>query len=122
MKPKSFSSVAMLGVALTTPAICQNILNNGSFEYGMMCHNFFQSSHTGVDYTGDYRWYVSTDAHSGTYSAEIICTGSDCLRAQLTSNHIPIAAGRSYTLTVWSKCASGETAMSYIPQTVGGDT
>jgi hypothetical protein len=112
-----------LSTALAVPAGCQNILNNGGFEYGMMCHNMFMSSYTGVDFAGDYRFSLSTSAHSGNYAGQITCTGSDCLRAQISSNHIPLTnPGQSYQISLWANCGNNETAQIYIPGTVGGDT
>ena len=62
-------------------AACQalNILNNGGFETGLMCYADWVWSNTGQDFKSDYKFLLSSDAHSGKYPLEIRCTGPDCL-------------------------------------------
>src|SRR3569623_3679522 len=48
-----------------------NILGNGGFELGMVGWGEFVQP----DGNGDYGFYLSTDAHSGTYALELRCVG-----------------------------------------------
>lgn len=104
-------------VFLNSAAMAQNnILKNGGFETGLMCYGEYENSGT-----GDYQFLLSTDAHSGNYSAEITCAGTNCSRAQLISNFAPAPANQSYTLSMYAKCAPGVQAEAYIPAMVNGD-
>ncbi|MDP2996417.1 MAG: hypothetical protein Q8N47_02940 [Bryobacterales bacterium] len=72
-----------LPIDVSTAAEPLNILNNGGFEYGLMCYGNWIWSQTGQDYKGDYQFLLSTDAHSGSYSVEIRCAGTDCEKAAI---------------------------------------
>jgi hypothetical protein len=87
----------------------QNILNNGGFETGLMCYNFWTNSVTGVDFAGDFQFTLSTDSHSGNYSFQIACKpgGTDCARAYLYTQSIPAIPSQNYTVSVWVKCPAG---------------
>jgi hypothetical protein len=100
----------------------QNILNNTGFEYGLMCYLTNVWSYTGEFGKGDYKIQLSPDAHSGSQSIEISCTGSDCFKASVISNRIPSAPNENYILRLYAKCLPGATAAVYIPETAGGDT
>jgi len=92
-------------------AVAQNnILKNGGFEQGLMCYSEYENSGT-----GDYQFLLSPDSHSGNYSAEITCTGTNCSSAYLISNFIPAPASQNYTLSMYTKCAAGAYATVYIP-------
>ena len=91
-----------------------NMLNNGGFEYGMMCYSAWQWSTTGEEYRGDYTFALSNDAHAGSYALEIACRGADCLKAAVWSHPIAVEAGRTYALSLFSKCAPGSRAYVYI--------
>src|SRR5579862_3016829 len=94
---------ALLLAVLPSEADQPNFLNNGGFETGLMCYTNWTWSYTGVDFAGDYKFSLSTDAHSGAYSAEISCGGTDCQRAAIYSNTIPTAAPNlSYTLSLYA--------------------
>jgi hypothetical protein len=108
--------LALIGIA---PA--QNILINSGFEFGLMCFNTVISSNTGVFGAGDYRVLLSPDAHSGNYSIEISCDGSDCSRGGVFSDRIPTAGSTNYNLAVYTKCASGPLGAIYVPNTATGD-
>jgi hypothetical protein len=87
------------------PVLAQNnILNNGGFETGLMCYTDWIWSVTGIDFRGDYHFSLSNDAHSGAYSLQIACGGTDCLRAAAISGRIPSPANQSYLLSVYAKC------------------
>jgi hypothetical protein len=101
-----------------------NILNNGGFEYGLMCFGNWVWSTTGQDYKGDYDFYVSADAHGGKSAIEIRCNGSDCGwpgKAALESQSFHAAAGQGFKLKVFTKCAPGEMAFFYTPNGPSGD-
>lgn len=98
-----------------------NILNNGNFETGLMCYSNWIWSATGQDFLGDYKFLLSTDAHSGSYSAEIRCVGTDCSRAGIYSDKIQTPPSQSYKLSVYSKCPAGQSAFARIPFTTVGD-
>lgn len=104
------------------PSNAQNILNNGGFESGLMCYSEWMWSNTGRDFAGDYSFSLSTDAHSGTYSLEISCGGSDCLKAAIISDYIPASPGQSYRMSLYAKCPAGGVADVYIPWTSTGGT
>jgi hypothetical protein len=95
------------------PCLAQNILNNGGFESGLMCYSDWMWSKTGVDFAGDYKFSLSSDAHSGNYSLSIACGGSDCLRAAIISDYIPVPANQSYQLSVWAKCTYNTLSFMY---------
>jgi hypothetical protein len=99
-----------------------NILNNGGFESGLMCYTEWMWSYTGVNFAGDYHFSLSSDAHSGAYSFQISCGGSDCMKAAITSDYIPAPPNQSYLLSLYAKCPSGATATVYIPWTSTGGT
>ncbi len=102
---------------LNSAAVAQNnILKNGGFETGLMCYAEYENGGT-----GDYRFLLSTDAHSGTYSAEITCVGTNCSRAYIYSNFLPAPASQSYSLSLYSKCATGVQGLLYVPGTANGD-
>jgi hypothetical protein len=99
-------------------ARAQNILNNGGFEYGLMC---FQK----YSWTNDYTHQLSPDSHSGNRSYEIACTGPGCpsatfcfepgcLKAAAWSNKIPTVPNQDYVLKVYAKCNPGTEARVYI--------
>jgi hypothetical protein len=94
---------------LPLPANAQNILNNGGFETGLMCYGYWTWSNTGIDFAGDYLFTLSSDSHSGNYSAQIACKpgGTDCPRAAIISDPIPTTPGQTYILSAWIKCPSG---------------
>jgi hypothetical protein len=102
---------------LNSAAVAQNnILKNGGFEQGLMCYAEYEN-----DGTGDYRFLLSPDSHSGNYSAEISCTGPNCTKAWFISNFMPAPANQSYTLSLYSKCAAGAQTAVYIPGMANGD-
>ena len=98
----------------------QNILNNGGFEYGLMCFHTYVWSTSGLPQDGDYRFLLSNDARSGSLSLEIRCTGADCPKAAADSNRIPTQPNQAYKLKVHSKCAPGSTTAVFIPEAAGG--
>ncbi len=108
--------VPLLTLSLLDCAVAQNnILKNGGFEQGLMCYSEYSNPGEA------FQFLLSTDSHSGKYSAEITCSGTPCTRAQLVSNFIPAPANQSYTLSMYSKCAVGAQALAYIPGMVNGD-
>ena len=109
------------GPVVTHPT---NILNNGGFEYGLMCYGDWVWSKTGKDYVGDYRFHVSKDAHEGTRSLEIRCEGSDCgfpAKAAIVSNDLSSPRSQAYKFTVWTKCDAGKNAFFYTPNEAAGE-
>lgn len=109
-------------LALGPISSAQNILVNSGFEYGLMCYLTNIWSYSGAFGAGDYKVQLSPDARSGSFSLEISCTGGDCFKAALLSNHIPAAPNENYTMRIYAKCLPGATAAVYIPFTAGGDT
>ena len=107
---------------LGTLGNAQNILNNGGFESGLMCYTEWMWSKKGVDFAGDYSFSLSSDAHSGAYSLEISCGGSDCLKAAIISDHIPASPSQSYRMSLYAKCPTGGVDDVYIPWTSTGGT
>ena len=119
---RSFALFLLVSLLIGVCAADQiNILNNGGFEYGLMCYGNWIWSYTGQDYKGDYQFLMSTDAHSGSYSVEIRCTGADCMKAAIISNNIPSPPGQSYDLSMYAKCPAGRSAIIYVPGTTSGD-
>lgn len=101
---------------LIGPLGAQNILNNGGFETGLMCYYNWIWSVTGVDFAGDYKFLLSSDSHSGSYSAEMICTGSDCLRAAYISDTIQVyPTTPGFQMSIFSKCPTGTVGQIYVP-------
>src|ERR1700722_11128501 len=98
-------------LVLNFPSLAQNnILNNGGFESGLMCYDEWMWSNTGIDFKGDYRFSLSNDAHSGSYSLQIACQGTDCLKAAVYSDLIPAPANQTYKLSAYAKCPAGRSA------------
>jgi len=110
-----------LMAGLPSPAGSQNILNNGGFETGLMCYNFWTWSYVGY-FKGDYRFTLSSDSHSGNYSFQIACIpgGTDCYRAAVYTQEIPAIPNQHYTTSAWVKCPSGGTALLYVNSSAGG--
>ena len=104
--------VYLLLLAIPSSLAQNNLLNNGGFETGLMCYTNWMWSVTGIDFKGDYHFSTSTDSHSGTYSAQIACGGSDCLRAAIISGRIPSPANQSYLLNVYAKCPTNNPGRS----------
>jgi len=103
------------------PTLAQNnILNNGGFESGLTCYAEWIWSNTGESYVGDYRFSLSNDAHSGSYSLKIGCSGSDCAKAAAFSE-VPAPANQNYNLSVYAKCPAGDSALIYVPGMSNGD-
>ena len=92
-----------------------NILVNGHFTYGLQCYG-------DAAYSRGFDFFLSTDAHSPPYAAEIACKGSDCRAAAIFTPGIPVTAGRSYLLELYTKCPTGGSGFIYIPQTTMGTT
>ena len=99
-----------------------NILKNGGFETGLMCYTNWVWSQTGQDYVGDYKFALSSDAHSGAYSIEMSCAaGADCEKAAIDSDNIFTPPGQTYTLSLYSKCPTGQLSLVYIPGMANSD-
>jgi len=98
-----------------------NILVNGDFTYGLQCYGDWAWSKTGKNYKGDFDFFLSTDAHSPPYAAEIACKGSDCPKASIFTYDIPVNVGKKYLLKVYTKCPTGGSGYIYIPQTTMGN-
>ena len=104
---------------LLGPAGAQNILNNSGFETGLMCYTYYTWSVTGQAFAGDYTFSLSSSSHSGNYAFQIACKpgGTDCNRAALISNMIPVPpGGQNYTIGAWAKCAPGASPFFYIAE------
>jgi hypothetical protein len=103
------------------PVVAQNnILTNSSFETGLMCYSAWVWT-PGDNFIGDYHFSLSPDSHSGNSSLEIACTGSNCVRAAIISQHIPAQNNQAYRLSVWAKCAPGSFNTIHVPATASGD-
>ncbi|MHB8417833.1 MAG: carbohydrate binding domain-containing protein [Myxococcales bacterium] len=106
-----------------------NILVNGGFETGLECYADWVWSTTGKDYKGDYDFYLSSNARSGSYALEIRCNGTDCGnggpnggKAAIYTAPIPTPPGQAYTLTVYTQCAAANgSGFVYVPSTASGD-
>ena len=98
-----------------------NILVNGDFTYGLQCYGDWAWSRTGKNGKGDFDFFLSTDAHSPPYAAEIACKGSDCPKASIFTGDIPVTLGKSYRLKVYTKCPTGGSGYIYIPHTTIGN-
>ncbi|MBV8758017.1 MAG: carbohydrate binding domain-containing protein [Deltaproteobacteria bacterium] len=99
------------GPIITHPT---NVLGNGGFELGMVGWGEFVQP----DGNGDYGFFLSTDAHGGTYALELRCVGPSCAtdfnnRGFIITNPFHMPANQTYTLTFWAKCASGADAFFY---------
>src|SRR5579863_9597058 len=117
------STVCLPSILFLTGLLsAQNILNNGGFETGLMCYEATVFTNTGIFGEGDYRLSLSSDAHSGNYSLQIACSGTDCAKGAAISNEIPTAPNQQYIMSLYAKCPAGNTATVYIPGTAGGDT
>ena len=119
------SIVLFLSFCITVmPSVADgvNILKNGGFESGLMCYTNWVWSETGQDYVGDYKFALSSDAHSGAYSIEMSCAaGADCAKAAIDSDSIFTPPGQTYTLSLYSKCPVGQYSLVYIPGMANGD-
>ena len=104
----------------STRLVAQNILNNGGFENGMMCFTEQVFSGTGQEYVGDYRFSLSTDAHSGTHSMQLACSGTDCYLGAVSSNWISVPANQSYLISAYAKCPAGALGLLYVSGNVPG--
>ena len=98
-----------------------NILVNGDFTYGLQCYGDWAWSKTGKNGKGDFDFFLSTDAHSPPYAAEIACKGRDCPKAGIFTGDIPVTVGKSYLLKVYTKCPTGGSGYIYIPHTTIGN-
>ena len=96
-----------------------NILSNGGFETGLMCYSHWIWGK--AEYAGDYKFRLSTDAHSGKYSLEIACEGADCARAAIYSERIPVEPTKMYMLSAYAKCPAGRTAFLHVPDEVAAE-
>jgi len=98
-----------------------NILVNGAFSHGLQCYVDWVWSKTGMDdYNGDFDFFLSTDAHSPPYAAEIACKGSDCATAEIATDDVPVTVGKSYLLQFYTKCPTGGHGYFYIRNTTIG--
>ena len=113
-------SFLFVGWLLVGGMVAQNILNNGGFEYGLMCYSSNIWSYTGNPYSGDYRFLLSPDAHSGSNSLELRCVGTDCYKAAVVSNNIPTKPNQAYKLNLYTKCAPGSATRVFIPEVASG--
>src|SRR3569623_1670272 len=91
-----------------------NILGNGGFELGIVGWGEFVQP----DGNGYYGFFLSSDAHSGTYALELRCVGPSCAadfnnRAFIITNPFHMPASQAYTLTFWAKCPAGGDAFFY---------
>jgi hypothetical protein len=112
---RRFLTYFSVSLALGGSASAQNILTNGGFEYGLMCYLNNVWTNTGIFGLGDYKITLSTDSHSGKYSLEMNCTGTDCVKAAIISSRIPTAPNQDYSLSVWLKCPVGGFSGVYLP-------
>jgi len=84
----------------TLPSGPPNILLNPSFEYGHQCYNFW-----GNPAGGNWGPFVSTDSHSGRYSAELACRRMPgCDSSFMVTGGIPVVAGKNFKFSGWAKC------------------
>jgi hypothetical protein len=141
LRRKAISIIVLLFLTVFTPAYAQreggafsnfdnstsggqpqpNILVNGDFTYGLQCYGDWAWSKTGKSYKADFDFFLSTDAHSPAYAAEIACKGSDCPKAEIFTGDIPVTVGKSYLLKVYTKCPTGGRGHIYIPHTTIGN-
>jgi len=101
-----------------------NILVNGGFELGLQCYSNWVWSQSGVDYRGDYDFWLSGDARTGDYALEIRCQGADCgdgAKAAIYSQRIPTSSGLAYSLSLHARCQAGAYTYLYVPQTSTGE-
>ncbi len=112
--------LSLLLTIVNSAAFAQNnILNNGGFETGTMCYGHWIWGKE--DWAGDYKFRLSTDAHSGEYSAEIACEGADCIKAAIYSDKIPVHPGETYILSAYAKCPMGTHSFMHVPDTADGN-
>ncbi len=112
--------LSLLLTIVNSAAFAQNnILNNSGFETGTMCYAHWIWSKE--DWAGDYKFHLSTDAHSGGYSAEIACEGADCIKAAIYSDKIPAQPGKKYRLSAYAKCPAGTYSFMHVPDTADGN-
>jgi hypothetical protein len=120
-------STTRMGYAEPNQTTTGNILNNPGFETGLQCYQnwVWSKSCPSCDYQGTYDFFLSRDAHSGNYSLEIRCTGSDCGlpgKAAISSNEIYSPNSKAYTLQVYAKCPSDGSGWIYLPSTSQGES
>ena len=93
------------------PSTQDNILTNGDFSLGLECWNQWSWS-SGSNFS------LSTDYHSAPWSGELKCASSSSKpESEYVSPDIPVTPGKSYFLSLWSKCAPGAKAIIYIQAT-----
>jgi hypothetical protein len=116
-------AVLLSSLVTVFSAVAQtNILNNGGFETGLMCYSeYIWPADPSMPFSSDYQFLLSNDAHSGAYSLEISCGGSNCNKAAIFSDYISAPANQSYQLGIYTKCPAGGVALAYIPGMANGD-
>ena len=111
-----------LSLILVPCLSAQNMLNNGGFEQGLMCYEDYVQYVASFAPT-DYSIRLSTDAHSGTYSLELNCGGTNCTDAFVDTDPIPSVGNHGYLISVYSKCPAvgvGE-AVLYVQDSTGAN-
>jgi hypothetical protein len=102
-----------------------NILNNGGFELGTMCYGQYEWATDPSNVGTGYQFSLSTDAHSGSYAAQIQCVdASQCgypAKAALQASpsfHTPY--NQPYNVSVYTRCSPGDLAFFYTPNAAVG--
>jgi hypothetical protein len=125
---RSTLTLALISALLLIPARHlqaqgTNLLTNGDFSNGLACYVDY-GGNIGPQNPSNYEFYLSTDAHSAPYAAELVCNGTsaNCKKYPLSifTGQIPAAAGESYLLQVSTKCPSGGSGYIYVPKTTRG--
>lgn len=115
--PRLLSAVKVLSVIILVGLVTagaqtgfqpSDILLNPGFSQGLSCYRDGASGKTSKH--GNWRFFLSTDAHSGAYSAEILCDDpnhADCDWAYISTDPVPVTPGRNYHFSLWNKCDAG---------------
>jgi hypothetical protein len=116
-------SALLLITARPVQAQGNNILTNGDFSKGLACY-VDNGGNIGPQNPSTYDFYLSTDANSPPYAAELVCNGTaaNCKKYPLSifTGQIPVTTGKSYLLQVSTKCPSTGSGYIYAPKTTRG--
>ena len=106
-------SSAVISLSSVT-AVAGNILNNGDFSKGFSCYSAYE-------WSDNHQFLLSTNSRSGGHAAEIYCANNCSKAAIFPATGIPVMPGRSYAISLYTKCQPGSSGALYLPKTTTGN-
>ena len=106
-------SSAVISLSSVT-AVAGNILNNGDFSKGFSCYSAYE-------WSNNHQFLLSTNSRSGGHAAEIYCANNCSKAAIFPATGIPVTPGRSYAISLYTKCQPGSSGALYLPKTTTGN-